>query len=362
MSTRPLPQHKSILDIAPYVGGKSSVAGAKQVIKLSSNETPLGASPKAIDALRDFDALHRYPDGGCTTLRNAIAEVHGLPAERIVCGAGSDELIGLLIHAYAGNGGEVLYSEHGFLMYKIYAQSFGAIPVTAPETGLRTDVDALLAAVTPRTKIVFVANPNNPTGSYITGKELKRLRDGLPAHVILGVDSAYAEYVSDLDYSNGEALVDATDNTVMFRTFSKIYGLAALRVGWAYAPEGIADILNRVRSPFNVSSVAQVAGIAAVRDQAHIKKALAHNDTCLKSLPPKLSTLGLTVYPSVGNFLLIGFPEGKHCAENANDFLLKRGVILRAVGNYGLPHCLRATIGLDAENKALLEALTEFMA
>ncbi|SOC14747.1 pyridoxal phosphate-dependent aminotransferase, partial [Thalassospira xiamenensis] len=234
-----------ILDIAPYVGGKSRTDGATRVIKLSSNEGALGPSPKAIEALRkSAEKLHRYPDGGCEALRNKLAEKYNLEADQIVCGAGSDELITLLIRAYAGPGDEVLYSQHGFLMYPIAAKGVGAVPVTAAETNMTTSVDALLAAVTEKTKIVFVANPNNPTGTYINDAEMKRLRDGLREDIVLVVDAAYAEFMTGQeDYSAGEELVRAGKNTVMTRTFSKIYGLGGIRLGWCYAPVDIADVL-----------------------------------------------------------------------------------------------------------------------
>jgi histidinol-phosphate aminotransferase len=352
-----------ILDIAPYVGGKSKGKGDGKIVKLSSNESPLGASPAALKAFADCAAsLHRYPDGNATFLREAIAETHKLPAEQLVCGSGSDELIGLLIHAYAGAGDEVLYSQHGFLMYKIYAQSFGATPVTARETELRTDVDALLAAVTPRTKIVFVANPNNPTGSYISKSELARLHAGLPAHVLLAVDGAYAEYPDAGDYSDGSELVTAgANNVVMLRTFSKIYGLSALRLGWAYAQPHIIDVLNRIRGPFNVSSPSIAAGAAAMRDKDFTEQARRFNAQWLPWLSNELSNLGLHVYPSIGNFILVKFPGGKHSAASANQHMMDNGLIPREVANYGLPDCLRITIGLEEDNKAVVAALSDFL-
>lgn len=350
-----------ILSIAPYVGGKSK-AGDKKVIKLSSNESPLGASPKAIEAYKEAAAsLHRYPDGGFHSLREAIASAYGLDASRIVCGAGSDELIGLLVHAYAGVGDEVLFPQHGFLMYKIYAQSFGATPVTAPERNLRTDIEALLEHVTDATKIVFLANPNNPTGSYISTGELAQLRNRLPGHVLLVVDAAYAEYVSEKDYSDGLQLASTTPNTVMLRTFSKIHGLSALRLGWGYFPAEIADVLNRIRGPFNVNAPAQIAGAAAIADTAHLKKCIEHNNLWLEELTKSFTAIGIKVWPSVANFLLLEFAEQGKTANAANAFLLERGIILREVAAYGLPNHLRMTLGTAEENKATLTALTEFM-
>lgn len=350
------------MQIAPYVGGKSSAGKTSRIIKLSSNESALGASPMAVEAYKALaDRLHRYPDGHATALREAIAEVYQLPAERIVCGAGSDELIGLLINAYTGEEDEVLYPEHGFLMYKIYAQGAGATPVTAPEKDLKTDVDALLAKVSVKTKLVFVANPNNPTGSYISASELKRLREGLPPHVLMVVDAAYSEYVQEPDYSDGRALVDTTENTVMLRTFSKIYGLPALRLGWGYMPAHVADVLNRVRGPFNVSAAAIAAGIAAVKDVGFVQKAIQHNAAQLAWLSNECTALGLHPYPSVGNFLLVKFPAGAKSAANANLHLLNEGIIVRETANYGLGDCLRITVGTEDENKALVAALRAFM-
>jgi len=348
------------MQIAAYVGGKSS-AGGKPVVKLSSNETPLGASPAAVKAFSDAaQTLHRYPDGNSVLLREAIAEIHGIPAERIVCGSGSDELIGLLVHAYAGPGDEVLYSQHGFLMYKNYTQGAGATPVTAPEKNLRTDVDALLAAVTPRTKIVFVANPNNPTGSYITKDEMQRLHDGLPSDVILAIDGAYSEYAIDItDYAAGHELAGSSENTIMLRTFSKIYGLAALRLGWAYGPAHIIDALNRIRGPFNVSTPAIAAGTAAMRDTAFTKHTRQFNKQWLGWMETEISKLGLKVHPSIGNFLLLEFPTGS--AAKANAFLMERGLIVRDVVAYGLPNCLRISIGLEEDNRAVVAALADFL-
>lgn len=351
-----------ILDIAPYVGGKSKANPGVRVVKLSSNETPLGASQAAMKAFASTaSSLHRYPDGTSARLREAIAAVYDLPADRLICGSGSDELIGLLIHAYAGVGDEVLYSKHGFLMYKIYAQSFGATPVTAPEKNLRCDVDAMLAAVTPRTKIVFVANPNNPTGSHITKAELKKLRDGLPPQVILAVDGAYAEYVDLPEYSCGRELVDSAPNTIMLRTFSKIYGLSALRLGWAYAPAHIIKVMNLIRGPFNVSAPAIEAGIAAVQDTMHVDNSRRFNSEWLAWLTKEIGKLGLKVYPSIANFILVEFPKGKHNSANANVFMMERGLIPREVANYGLPDCLRISIGLEEDNRAVVRALADFL-
>ncbi len=350
------------MGIAPYVGGKSKAKPGVKVVKLSSNETPLGPSPKAIAAYETTaTVLHRYPDGTATLLRDTIAKVKNLPADQIVCGNGSDELIGLLVHAYAGAGDEVLISEHGFLMYQIYAQSFGAVTVKAPEKNLRTDVEAMLARVTPKTKIVFVANPNNPTGSYITRDELKRLHDGLPPHVILALDGAYAEYADKPDYTCGRDMVASSNNVVVLRTFSKIYGLSALRLGWMYAPAGIVDAINRIRSPFNVSAAALAAGAAAMEDEDFVAYTRKFNNEQLAYLINEISKLGLTVHPTIANFVLVQFPEGSKNAAAANVFMMDLGLIPREVANYGLPQCLRISVGLEEDNRAVVQALTNFM-
>lgn len=352
----------TILDIIPYTPGKSKAGDAKKIIKLSSNETPLGPSPKAIQAYTEaVSKLQRYPDGGSTIAREAIAQVYNLDPSRIICGAGSDEVIGLLCKAYAEPGSEVIYTEHGFLMYPIYAKIAGAHPVVVKEDNLRADVDAILAAVTAKTRLVFLANPNNPTGSYITKDEVHRLRKELRSDILLVIDGAYCEYVDRPDYSDGIELVEQTDNTVVTRTFSKIYGLASLRIGWGYCPAGIADVLNRVRGPFNVSASAQVAAAAAVKDQEHVAKAKAFNDKWLPWLEQQCQALGLKVHPSVANFILIAFPDGEKQATAANDYLMAHGIIPRMVTNYGLADCLRVTVGLEDENKAFVSALKDFL-
>lgn len=359
----PVPR-PGILDIEAYVPGLSSVPSGIKPIKLSSNENPLGASPNALAAYRAAaDHLERYPDGSATALRTAIARRYGLDDERIVCGAGSDELLSLLAHCYLGQGDEGLFTEHGFLVYRIAILSNGGTPVVAPEKGLKTDVDALLARVTDKTRIVFIANPNNPTGTYIPIDEVRRLRAGLPSRVLLVLDAAYSEFVRRNDYEAGLELVATTSNTVMTRTFSKIHGLAALRIGWAYCPAEIASVLNRVRGPFNMSSPAIAAGVAAIEDRAHEEAAVAHNERWLAWLTAEISKLGLTVTPSVANFLLIHFPKGDKAAGAVacDAFLQSRGLILRRVGAYGLPDCLRLTVGTESENRAFIAALSEFV-
>ncbi len=361
-ATAPVPK-PGILNIDLYVPGESHLPSGVKPIKLSSNETPLGASPKAIAAYREAAAtLERYPDGGATALRRAIGARYGLDPARIVCGNGSDELLSLLAHAYLGPGDEAIYTEHGFLVYRIAILANGATPVIAPERDLITDVDAILARVTPRTKMVFLANPNNPTGTYIGIEQVRRLRQGLPEHVILVMDGAYAEYVKANDFEAGIELVATTSNTVMTRTFSKIYGLAALRLGWAYAPLAICDVLNRMRGPFNISHPGIVAGVAAMEDTAHIDAAAAHNDRWLPWLSEQAQALGLRVTPSVGNFLLLHFkPSGVHTAAAADAYLKSQGIIVRRVVGYGLPDALRVTVGSESDNRAVIDALATFL-
>ncbi len=357
MTTQPTPK-KGISEISPYVGGKSKADGAVRVIKLSSNENPWGPSPKAVAAYSaESTHMHRYPDGGHTALREAIARVQNLPVSQLICGAGSDELIGMLVHAYAGAGDEVLYTQHGFLMYKIYTLSNGATPITAPEKNLHTDVDALLAAVTPRTKIVFVANPNNPTGTVIPFSEIRRLRTGLREDIILGLDAAYAEYLDQPDYEDGISLVKENTNTIVFHTFSKIYGLPALRLGWAFAPAHIIDVMNRVRSPFNVNSPALAAGVAAMEDQAYVKDMRAKNAVELKRVVGAVTKLGYTVVPSTTNFILVKFGAD---VPKMNAHLASHGLIVREVAGYGLPDYLRISIGTTEENSILIDALNHF--
>ena len=283
-------------------------------------------------------------------------------ANRIVCGSGSDELLGLLARGYLGPGDEAIYTEHGFLVYRIAILTNGATPIVAPERGLKTDVDAILARVTERTRVVFVANPNNPTGTYIPIDDVRRLRAGLRDDILLVLDAAYAEYVSNNDYEAGIELVATTSNTVMTRTFSKIYGLAALRVGWAYCPEAVAGVLNRIRGPFNLSSPAIASAAAAIEDTAHLERAKHHNDEWLPWVASELQKLGLTVTPSVANFVLFHFKDnGGKTANDADAYLKSQGIILRKVGAYGFPNALRMTIGSENDNRRTIAALAKYL-
>lgn len=360
---RPQPK-PGVLDIAAYVPGRESAPGVERVFKLSSNETPLGQSPAAVAAFKAAaDHLELYPDGSASQLRQAIADVHGLNPDNILCGNGSDELLSLLAQTFLAPGDEAVFCEHGFLVYPIQIKAAGAKAVVARETEERADVDAILAAVGPRTKMVFVANPNNPTGTYLPIDEIRRLHSGLPPHVVLVLDAAYAEYVRRNDYEAGMELVSSARNVVMTRTFSKIYGLAALRIGWMYAPAEIIDAVHRIRGPFNVNSAAIAAGAAAIRDRTHVDMAVRHNETWLPWLSEQFGKLGLRVTPSIGNFLLLHFPDDDaHSAAAADAFLLERGYVLRRVSAYGFPNALRMSVGSEEANRGVVTALTEFLA
>jgi histidinol-phosphate aminotransferase len=347
----------------PYKGGESTLPGFAHPVKLSSNENALGASPRALEAFAKAAAdVHLYPEGGATALRRAIGERYGLDPARIVCGAGSDELFLLLARAYLEPGDDIVQSEYAFLIYAIAAKVAGAEIRVAKDRGHTVDVDAMLAQVGPRTKLVFIANPNNPTGTYVPYAELKRLHAGLPENVLLVIDAAYAEYVRNNDYSAGIELASEFPNVLMTRTFSKIYGLAALRVGWGYGPPDVVDTLNRVRGPFNVSIPAQRAAAAAIADTDFVDRTVAHNSAELARVETALTEMGLNITPSVANFALVHFSEapGK-TAIDADNALRKRGYILRRLDGYGLPNALRFTIGLAHDNDGVLDVLREFL-
>jgi len=359
---RPQPR-PGVLEIQAYVPGKSSAPGVAKVFKLSSNETPLGASPAAIEAYGVVGRrLEDYPDGASTDLREAIGRAFGLDPQRIVCGAGSDDILNLLARAYLKDGDEAVHTRHGFLVYPIATLGAGATPVAAEETEYTANVDAMLAKVTARTRMVFLANPNNPTGTYIPFDEVKRLHAGLAKNVLLVIDAAYAEYVRRNDYESGIELVATSENVVMTRTFSKIYGLAGLRLGWLYGPAHVVDAINRIRGPFNVGAPSIAAGAAAIGDAAHVERARQHNETWLAWTTEEVTKIGLKVTPSVGNFILIHFPETKgRTAKEADALLTSRGAVLRAVGAYHLPNALRMTIGTEEANRLVVKTLAEFM-
>ena len=357
MTVMPRP---SILSVEPYVGGESKIPGVNRIVKLSSNEGAFGPPPAAIAAIQAMATdAHRYPDGGAKALREAIGARLGLDPARIVVGNGSDELLSLLILAYGGEGTELVMSAHGFLMYDITGRWAGCRVIKVPERNLTADIDGMLAAVGPRTRLVFLANPNNPTGSILPQSEVERLRAGLRDDILLVLDSAYAEYVTRPDYDAGARLVDASGTTVMTRTFSKIFGLGGMRLGWCYAPAPVVDVLSRVRGPFNVNAAAMAAGIAAVTEAGWVQCSVEHNTLWRGKVATALGSLGIKPWPSEGNFILADFGSATR-AKAADDALKARGLIVRAMGGYGLPACLRITIGTAEECTMVIEALTAF--
>ncbi len=367
MTKSPQPR-PGILEIHAYQPGESKIPGKTEVIKLASNESPFGPSSRAVEAARaPLDHMQLYPDGGSVALREAIGAAHGMNPDQIVCGSGSEQILSLSAGIYAGPGDEIIQSEFGFLAYGIVARAFGATLISAKEQDYKTDVDAVLDCVTERTRIVFIANPNNPTGTMIPASEMHRLREGLRDDVLLVIDAAYAEYVEHESYTPGhelvtESIANGTQNTLVTHTFSKLYGMAAMRVGWCYAPPAVADAMNRVRSVFNVTSVGQAAAIAALGDSDHIVMSRAHNKAWLPRLSAGFKSMGLKVPESYGNFLLVEFPGGADQAAATDRHLRDDAIIVRPVGVYGLAHCLRITIGTDAQNEAVIDSLGRFMA
>ncbi|WP_066705169.1 histidinol-phosphate transaminase [Celeribacter ethanolicus] len=356
--TRLIEPQPGILDIALYQSGASHVQGVENVIKLSSNENPFGAPESAKAAFaKAVHTLHRYPNTDHSSLRKAIGDVHGLDPERIICGVGSDEIIHFLCQAYAGVGDEVIYTEHGFSMYKISARAAGATPVCVPERERVVDVDAILEACTERTRLVFIANPANPTGTMIGQRDIAHLAANLPPQVLLVLDGAYAEFVEGFD--GGAALVEARDNVVMTRTFSKIYGLGGVRVGWGYGPKDIIDVLNRVRGPFNLSEAQLAAAEAAVKDRDWVEKCREDNTRLRAWLAEALMELGIPSDTSCANFVLARFTDQAE-AEACDEFLKSQGIIVRRVGGYGLPNCLRITVGDEASCRRVAHVIGQF--
>lgn len=350
----------SILTIEPYVGGESKLPGVNRVIKLSSNEGAFGPPPSAVEAMaRAARDMHRYPDGSARALREAIGARFGLDPARILCGNGSDEIIAYLLLAYGGEGTELVMPAHGFVMYDLTGRYAGCRVIKVPERDLVADVDAMLAAVGPRTKLVCLVNPNNPTGALLPRAELRRLRAGLRDDILLVLDAAYAEYVTDPDYDPGSALVDESGTTVMTRTFSKIFGLGGARLGWAYMPPRVADVMARVRGPFNVNAAAMAAGIAALAEPGWIETSVAHNTAWREKVSRGLEALGIRAWPSACNFVLADFGAPDR-ARSADAALRARGILVRAVASYALPNCLRMTIGTAEECTLLLDALAEW--
>ncbi|GAA6206855.1 histidinol-phosphate transaminase [Cognatishimia sp. WU-CL00825] len=347
-----------IMEIALYEGGQSTIEGVSDFVKLSSNENPYGPSDAAKEAFRKLGMnLHRYPGTDHAQLRGAIADIHGLNAEQIICGVGSDEVLQFISQAFAGPGDEVIYTEHGFSMYPILAHACGATPVKVPERERVVDVDAVLNACTERTRIVFIANPANPTSTMIGSNEVTRLADGLPEGALLVLDGAYAEYVEGFD--GGAAMVQARDNVIMTRTFSKIHGLGGLRIGWGYAPKPIIEILNRIRQPFNLSEVQLGVAEAAMRDTEFVKKCLVDNTRMRAWLAKALAEIGVPSDTSCTNFILARFASEEE-ATACDAYLKSQGVIVRKVAGYGLPNCLRITVGDEAGCRRVAHAVKSF--
>lgn len=351
--------------IAPYVPGKARIEGRPVVAKLSSNENPFGPSPHAVKAMQAVVAgAHHYPDPASTALRHALGERHGIDPDRIVCGTGSDELIHLVAGAYAGRGDEIIHVRHGFAVYEIAAQRVGATVVVAPDDDYGTDVDALLALVTPRTRVVFLANPNNPTGTIIPASEVRRLHAALPSDCIFALDCAYAEFAEG-EYEDGLALADAHANVVTMRTFSKIYGLAAQRIGWAYAQPHIVSAMHRIRAPFNVPTTGQAGAVAALADEAWVEKTRSHTLEWRYWLAGEIAAMGnkgLRPIPSAANFVLVEFPEtGPLTADRANEALLADGIIARYLAVQQMPRCIRISVGTEAETRAAVASLRRFV-
>lgn len=350
-----------ILAISPYIGGKSKIEGVAEPIKLSSNENPLGCSEKAREAyLAAAGRMHLYPDSRATRLREAVGETFGLEPERLIFGNGSDEIFALLNQAYLEPGDVMVTGQYGFLAYRISARANQAEIRLAPEPKLRVEVDEILKCVDERTKLVFISNPANPTGSWNTGEEIARLHRELPEHVLLVVDEAYAEYVAEPGWESALPLARSAENLVVTRTFSKIHGLAALRVGFAYAPASVAAAVDRIRLPFNNSIPAQEAAVAALGDLEHQARSRELVQAWRPRLTQAIRGLGLEVYPSAGNFVLVRFPDPAKSAKEADAFLQKNGLIVRPVAAYGLDDCLRITVGTPEQNERLIEVLRAF--
>ena len=331
------------------------------VIKLSSNETPLGTSSMAMKAIKNsYSNPARYPDGSAIELRKALSNFNNININNIICGNGSDEILSMFANCFAGAGDEIIYSEHGFLVYPIATKAAGANPIVAKEINYKANVEEIINVCTNKTKVCFIANPNNPTGTYLTRNELTNLRENLPQECLLVIDSAYAEYVEKDDYTNGFDLVNKFNNVACTRTFSKIYGLAALRIGWAYASLEVIDYLNRIRLPFNINTIAQHAAIAAIQDKDFIEKAIEHNNLWKPFIEKELINLGLSIVPGVGNFVLTKFDNSDE-ANNCYNYLEKHNIFVRKVSEYGLADCLRITIGLEEENIFLIKIINDFM-
>ncbi len=363
-TTREPHANPGVQSLAPFQQGKSVLGHCAAPIKLSANESRLGPSPAAIDAWHAIGkSLGQYPDGTQTELREAIASTFGLVADQILCGNGSDELLSLLIRAYVAPGDEVVFSRYSFAMAMVHATAQGAKVVIADEPAWRPDAEQMLAAVTKRTRMVFVASPNNPVGQVLSRDDLWRLYRGLPPEVVLVIDSAYADYVTADDYEPGAALVDAGRNAVMTRTFSKLYGLAGARIGWCYAPPNIVDAVQRIRTPFNASAGAMAAATAAVLDTGYAAYVRDYNARELARIAERIAAgpPGMEFVPSRANFYLVKFVDGRHTPAGAAHALEQHGIIPRPVGASGPENCLRITVGLVSDNDAVLRVLAEYL-
>ena len=350
---------KNINSVVKYEAGISKLADRKKIIKLSSNEGAFGVSPKIKKILKEFEnKIFRYPDPENNKLKEIIFKKHKLNKNNIICGNGSDEILVTIAKIFSGPKDEILFSEYGFLMYPIASQLAGAKGIKVKDINYRNSLKNFSKAITKKTKIIFIANPNNPTGTYLTKNELNEFILRLPKRILLVIDAAYAEYITKKDYTSGEDLVKKNNNVIMTRTFSKIYGLAGLRLGWAYCPKYVVDIFNKVRLPFNINIAVMEAGIVALNDKNFYIKSVKHNIYYLNWLTKEIIKLGLIPIPSVANFILVKFPSmGKFSANNVNNYLLSKGIILRRVDSYGLKDFLRISIGKKNELIKLIKSL-----
>tara|TARA_Y100000748_G_scaffold187805_1_gene157265 strand:+ start:2323 stop:3381 length:1059 start_codon:yes stop_codon:yes gene_type:complete len=349
---------KSLSNIKIYEGGASNIPGKRKVIKMSSNESPFGPSPNVVSKIREtIRKTNRYPDGEYKKLKKAISTKFNLPESNLFCGNGSDEILGIACQLFLKKGDEVIIPKHSFLMFEIYSKINGGIVKTSRTTKLRFQVEDILNKINSKTKIIFLAQPNNPTGFYLNKKELSKLVKKVPKKIIIILDAAYAEYMTDNEYSTGIDYAKKNKNIIVTRTFSKIYGIASLRLGWCYAHRDIINLMNKIRGPFNVNHVAQEAGIAALRDKKYQLKAIKHNKYWLEKMKFKLSQLPIYVHDSRANFLLLDV--GKN-ASKLNRFLLSKSIIVRTMEKYGLKSCIRVSIGKSRENIKLLDVMDRF--
>jgi len=359
---KPVPR-TGVMDIPYYAAGRSTVETNKRIYKLSSNESAIGPSPKAIEAYKSAASdLAWYPDSNSSSLREELAECHDLNPEQIICGAGSEDLLLLLASAYINPGNTAVHSEYGFPLYRIATMIAGGKPISAPERNYTADVESLLKSIMPDTRLLYLANPNNPTGTMLSHSEISRLHAALPEHVLLVLDSAYAEYIPDNpEYKSGINLIkNGAENVVVTRTFSKAYGLAAQRIGWLYCPVSVVEVMHRVRRTFGVTMPAQVSAIEALRDKGHLQKAVNHNDIWRPWLEEQIRDLGFEVIPGVANFTLMRFTGSNDLAKLADEFLTREGIITRNGGPYGLADCIRVTVGTEEANRAFITALGNF--